>query len=75
MAKKKSLTVIKQNHGVVMTDEGILIPGRLLRKMGEEIAVSLSSQLIVISPRPISSLARKPKRANRRSLASRGTEH
>jgi hypothetical protein len=50
-----------------MTDEGLLIPGRLLRKMGEEIAVSISSQLIVISPHPVSSPTRKPKRADRRS--------
>jgi hypothetical protein len=67
MAKKKSLTVIKQNHGVAMTDEGLLIPGRLLREMGEAIAVSFSPQLIIISLRPASSPTRKPKRADRRS--------
>ena len=49
-----------------MTDEGLLIPGRLLRKMGEKIAVTFSPRLIVISSRPSSTLERKPKKADRR---------
>ena len=68
MAKKKSLTIIEQNCGVMMTDEGLLIPGRLLRQMGEDIVVSVSSHLIVISSRPVSSPARKLKRTDRRLL-------
>jgi hypothetical protein len=68
MPKKKSPIMRKHSHGVVMTDEGLLIPGRLLRKMGEEIVVSFSSQLIVISSRTASSPVRKPKRTDRRSL-------
>jgi len=67
MYKNKSLTVIDRNHGPVMTDEGLLIPGRLLRKMGEEIAVSFSPQLIVISSRPSSARKRKPEKAASRS--------
>lgn len=50
-----------------MTDEGLLIPGRLLRNMGEKIAVTFSPRLIVISSRPSSTLKRKPKKADRRS--------
>lgn len=50
-----------------MTDEGLLIPGRLLRKMGKKIAVTFSPQLIVISSGPSSTLERKPKKADRRS--------
>lgn len=50
-----------------MTDEGLLIPGRLLRKMGEEIAVSFSPRLIVISSRPSSTRERKPEKAAPRS--------
>ena len=65
MAKKKSLTVIAQNQGLIMTDEGLLIPGRLLRKMGEKIAVTFSPRLIVISSRSSSTLERKPKKADR----------
>jgi len=67
MPKNKSLTVIARNHGLVMTDEGLLIPGRLLRKMGEEIAVSFSPRLIVISSRPSSARERKPENAAPRS--------
>ncbi len=42
MPKKTSPTSVDQNQGFVMTEEGLLIPGKFLRKMGEKISVASS---------------------------------
>jgi hypothetical protein len=67
MPKKLSPIVIDQQQGFVMTDKGLLIPGKFLRKMGEKISVAFSSQLIVISPPHPSRRSRKsrPQKADR----------
>jgi hypothetical protein len=49
MPKKTFSAIIDQNQGFVMTDKGLLIPGKFLRKMGEKISVAFSPRLIVIS--------------------------
>jgi hypothetical protein len=60
MPKKISPTIIDQNQGFVMTDKGLLIPGKFLRKMGGKISVAFSPQLIVISsPHP----SRRPRKS------------
>jgi hypothetical protein len=67
MSKKKLLTIVDQDQGFVITDEGLLIPGKFLRKMGEEISVAFSPRLIVISSRIPSRRAResKPRKTDR----------
>jgi len=63
MPKKTSPTIVDQNQGFVMTEEGLLIPGKFLRKMGEKISVAFSSRLIVISsPHP----SRRPRKSEPR---------
>jgi hypothetical protein len=49
MQKKIIPTILDQQQGVVMTDTGLFIPGKFLRKMGEHISVAFSDRLIVIS--------------------------
>ncbi len=59
MPKKNSLGVVDQSQGLIMTEEGLLIPGKFLRNMGEKIAVVFSPRLIVISPASSSHRTRK----------------
>jgi hypothetical protein len=49
MSEKRSPHVVDQSQGFVMTDEGLLIPGKFLRKMGRTISVAFSPRLIMIS--------------------------
>ena len=59
MAKKKRLTVVDQSQGFVMTEDGLMIPGKFLRQMGEKVSIAFSPRLIVISAYP---LRRSPQR-------------
>jgi hypothetical protein len=63
MPKKHSPLVVDHSQGFIMTDEGLLIPGKFLRKMGKMISVTFSPRLIVISaphsPRRTQESARK----------------
>ncbi|MGH7960340.1 MAG: hypothetical protein ACRERD_00755 [Candidatus Binatia bacterium] len=49
MSKKIPVTIVDQQQGLVMTNEGLLIPGKFLRKMGTAVSVAFSPRLIVIS--------------------------
>lgn len=52
-----------------MTNEGLLVPGKFLRQMGDSIAIAFSDRLIVISADPPS--LRTGKDAPRRSSSKR----
>lgn len=67
MPKNTPPTIIDQNQGFVMTDKGLLIPGKFLRKMGEKISVAFSPHLIVISSPHLARRFRKsgPQKADR----------
>jgi hypothetical protein len=64
MLKKKPSTIIDRKQGFVMTNEGLLIPGKFLRRMGEKISVAFSEHMIVISADRLSRRARKNVRRN-----------
>lgn len=71
MLKKKALTIVDRNQGFIMTNEGLLIPGKFLRKMGEKISVVFSERLIVISAGHSSRRARKNASKNKVEMEKR----
>ena len=71
MLKKKTPTIIDRKQGFVMTNEGLLIPGKFLRRMGEKISVAFSERMIVISAGYSSRRVRKSTLKNNVSVKER----
>lgn len=64
MSKKSPPTIIDEQQGLVMTNQGLLIPGKFLRKMGTAVSVTFSPRLIVIA-------AARPSRPARRQTTQK----
>jgi exopolysaccharide biosynthesis protein len=72
MPKKQSSLVVDQSQGFVMTDQGLLIPGKFLQQMGRTISVAFSPWLIVISSDRSSDRIRKSEQRSEAPRTKRG---